>query len=776
MRHLPALLLAFASAFALSLPAHAATSDSSPAKRPVDWVNPLIDTVKPRWFYFASAARPFGLVALSPDTHTEGDWNAGYRYRDTRIQCFSHLHEWQLAGLPVMPVLAATDLADPSSEFSRDNEIVRPGYHRLDLTTHRVTAELTSTARVGFHRYTFPSGESSRLFIDLSRTLMECKMSDWETHPNADRTELTGSFTLSRTHRRPKPVRVHFHAAFDRPFTLIGDPTNGKVLLDFAPPPPPPTAPGSLLPSPGSPAPLLAKFALSFTDTDGARRNLAAELPHWDFDRVVAESRAEWDSWLSRIEVEDGTPAQNTKLYTDLWHSLLGRRRLDDVDGRYPDHTGSTFTIRQTTDGRPHHNFDALWGAHWSLNLLWPLAWPEKMDDFASTMLRMYRDGGLIPRGPSGGNYTFVMIGDPAASFFAAAHFKGIRNWDTAFAYEGLRKNAFPGGIRSHAGYEHRRTDASGGGIAHYVERGYIPEDIPGGQGGHRQGAAMTLEYAYQDHALALLADTLGKPDDAALFKQRAQNYRNVWDPAAGWMRPRRLDGSWYEPFAPVTEGFAAKGFVESASAVYSFYVPHDLPGLASLFGGPAAAADRLEDNFRRAEPLRFITDHGNHAVAWVDYENQPSTQMAHLFSHFGRPWRSQYWVRKVHDAAFSDTTPFGGYNGDEDQGQMGALSALMALGLFDVEGGVSLNPHYEITAPKFSRITFHLDPRYYPGKTFTITAGPQTPENIYIQSARLNGEPLHSFRFPHRAFAAGGTLELTLGPTPNESWGLATP
>jgi len=760
MRNLPVLLLALASAFAVSLPARATAPDSAPAtKRPVDWVNPLIDTVKPRWFYFASAARPFSLVALSPDTQTEGDWNAGYRYRDTRIQCFSHLHEWQLAGLPVMPVLERTDLADVSSEFSRATEIVHPGYHKLDLTTPGITAELTSTARVGFHRYTFPAGQTERLFLDLSRTLMECKMSAWETHPNADRTELAGAFTLSATQRRPKPVRVHFHAAFPRPFKQIGDGTDGKVLLDFGP-----SANGK---------PLLAKFALSFTDAEGARRNLAAELPQWDFDRVVADSRAEWDTWLSRIEVEGGTPAQTTKLYTDLWHSLLGRRRLDDVDGRYPDNTGPAFAIRQTTDGRPHHNFDALWGAHWSLNVLWPLAWPEKMDDFASTMLRMYRDGGLIPRGPAGGNDTFVMIGDPAASFFAASYFKGIRNWDTAFAYEGLRKNAFPGGIRSHAGYDHR-PDATGGGIAYYVERGYVPEDIPGARGLHRQGAAMTLEYAYQDHALALLANALGKPDDAALFHQRAQNYRKLWDPAVGWMRPRRLDGSWYSSFGPVAEGFAAKGFVESSAAVYSFYVPHDLPGLASLFGGPAAAADRLEESFRRAEPFRFITDHGKHAVAWVDYENQPSTELAHLFSHFGRPWRSQYWVRKVHDAAFSDTTPFGGYNGDEDQGQMGALSALMALGLFDVEGGVSPNPHYDLTAPKFTRITFHLDPRYYPGKTFTITAGPQAPENIYIQSATLNGEPLRSFRFPHRAFAAGGTLELTLGPTANEAWGLA--
>jgi predicted alpha-1,2-mannosidase len=726
----------------------------------VDWVNPQIDTVKPRWFYFASAARPFGLIALSPDTRTDADWNAGYRYRDTVIQCFSHLHEWQLGGVAVMPVAATTDLANYGSVFSHDDEIVRPGYHKVVLKTHRVTAELTSTARVGFHRYTFPAGEPARVVVDLSRQLMECKMSNWESRASTDHTELSGSVTLGATQRRPKPVRIHYVATFSRPFRLVADAPgatggDGRTLLDFGP----------------LAEPLLMKVAVAYTDLDGARRNLDAELPHWDFDRVARESSEEWNNWLGRIAVEGGSDAQKTKFYTDLWHALLGRRIVSDVDGRYLDNTGDQPAVRQ---GRlPHHNFDALWGAHWSINTLWPLAWPEVVDQFCETMVNMYKNGGLIPRGPSGGNYTFVMIGDPAASFFAAAYAKGIRNWDTETAYAGLRKNAFPGGIRDHAGYEHNRK-ASGGGMAYYVERGHVPEDIPGGGGGHRQGAAMTLEYAYQDWCLAQLADGLGKSDDTALFTKRAQNYRNIWDTQTRLMRPRRLDGSWYDPFGPIAQGFAAKGFVESNSAIYSFYVPHDLAGLATLFGGPERAADRLEENFRKAEPNRFITDHGVHAVAWVDYENQPSTQLAHLFSHFGRPWRTQYWVRKVHAAAFSDITPFGGYNGDEDQGQMGALSALMAIGLFAMDGGGATAPAYDITTPLFERVTIQLDRRYYPGKTFTIVVHNQSPENTYIQSARLNGKEWNSFQLPHSVFAAGGSLELTLGPVPNEKWGLA--
>ena len=195
------------------------------------------------------------------------------------------------------------------------------------------------------------------------------------------------------------------------------------------------------------------------------------------------------------------------------------------------------------------------------------------------------------------------------------------------------------------------------------------------------------------------------------------------------------------------------------------------MPGLAKLFGGEDAMAERLEGNFAKAAPLRFIADHGKHAVAWVDYENQPSTGMAHVFSHIGKPSRSQYWVRQVHTNTFSDITPFGGYNGDEDQGQMGALSALMAIGLFDMDGGASIEPRFDLTAPIFDKVTIRLNPAYHPGGTFTITTQNNRPGNCYIKSASLNGKPWNSYQIPHAMFAKGGTLDLVLDPEP-QSWG----
>ena len=745
---------------------------SADLRAPADCVNPLIDTHKSRWFYFSSACRPFGMVNLSPDTRTGGDWLKGYLYDDTKIRCFSHIHGWQLYGLAVLPITGemrgAQGMDAYASDFSHAEEVVRAGYHKVVLKSYGVTAELTSTTRVGFHRYTFPAGQPAHVLFDTGAELM-APIAFSEVTRISD-TELAGHAVMAATLRRPKPFTVYFVAQFNQPFAKFGGWTNSVLLkgelqsvsgtnagafVSFAAPPK---------------TPVLLKVAISYTSIAGARENLAAELPHWNFDRVVRESRSDWNDQLGRIEVAGGTPAQRVKFYTDLWHALLGRRIVSDVDGRYCDMTGEQPTVRRVRLGAngqplfPHHNFDALWGSQWSLNILWSFAYPEVMDAFCNTMVDMYQNGGLIPRGPAGGNYTFVMIGDPAAPFFAAAYNKGIRSYDVAKAYEGLRKNALPGGIRDRAGYEHG-PDASGGGMKYYVERGYVPEDIEG-QGMHRDGAAMTLEYAYEDWCLGQMAKALGKPADADWLLGRSQNYTNLWDASAGFMRPRQKDGSWLPDFQPVGEK-AAKGFCEANSAIYTHFVPHDVPGLIQMFGGREKYITALNRQFELAAPQKFVAEHDKHEFLWVDYDNQPSTAMAHLFNLAGAPELSQKWIHAVKEQAFGDITPNGGYNGDEDQGQMGALSVLMAIGLFDVEGGAAIKPTYQITSPLFDRVTIRLNKKYFPGKTFTITTQGNGPDNIYIESAKLNGRPLNQCWFEHAELAAGGKLELKLSPKP---------
>jgi len=769
-------LLCLASSCILSL---LASQASAQEKLPVDYVNPLIDTHASRWDFFACACRPSGMVNLSPDTSLGSFWNCGYVYGDKKIRCFSHIHGWQLYGVAVMPVTGEVrgqhGMEAYASDFSHENEVVRPGYYKVKLDTYDITAELTSSARVGFHRYQFPADKPAHVIIDTGATLMG-DITSSQVHRVSD-TELAGQAVMAPLMRRAKSFTVYFVIQFNQPFAKFGGWTNGTLLPEGAA-----TVEGAkagAFVSFASPPkdPVLMKVAISYVSLEGARSNLQAELPHWDFDRVVRESREDWNQWLSRIEVAGGTPAQRIKFYTDLWHTLLGRTIVSDVDGSYCDMTGAQPAVRRVhLDGNgkplfPHYNFDSLWGSQWSLAILWSFVYPEVMDGTCNTLVDMYRDGGLVPRGPSGGNYTYVMIGDEAAPFIAAAYNKGIRNFDVNKAYEGLRKNALPGGIRDHAGYE-QGTNACGGGMKYYVERGYVPQGIEG-SGMHKDGASMTLEYAYEDWCLSQFAQALGKEADAQWLLKRSFNYTNLWDASVKFMRPRLQNGAWLPGFEPVGSE-ATNGFCEANSAIYTHFVPQDVPGLVRLFGGPEKYVAALNRQFELAAPHQFAADPNQHGLQWVDYDNEPSLAMAFMFNLAGAPWLSQKWVRAVEQQVYGDITPYGGYIGDDDEGQMGAVSALMAMGLFDVQGGAEIKPAYQITAPVFDRITIHLAAKYFAGGTFVIKTLNNSEQNIYIQSAKLNGRPLDQCRLEHAALVEGGELEIKLGAQPAKNWGIA--
>lgn len=747
-------------------------------RTPVEWVDPLIDTHASRWFYFNSASRPFGMVNLSPDTQTKGSWKSGYLYDDTFIRCFSHIHAWQLSGVPVMPITG--EMTGPQgmdvyqSKYSHADEVVRAGYHKVFLQKYGITAELTSTVRCGFHRYTYPMSKDAYILFDVGAYLGHsptvraeiCKVND---------TEVAGMSLMKSTQRRRKNTPVYFVAQFSQPMTSFGGWEEGMLTRSSE------TIRGK---NAGAfvrfetvkSEPVLMKVGISYTSVEGARKNLQAELPLWDFDQVVRESFNDWNQHLSRIEVEGGTDAQKTKFYTDLWHSLLGRRIVSDVDGAYSDMTGDERVIRQIPagqDGQPAfamHNFDAWWGSHWSLNILWPLLCPEQYSDFCNTSVQMYKNGGLIPRGPSGGNYTFVMIGDTAAPFITSAYAKGIRDFDCAMALEGLVKNTGPEGGRYYGGYAESPTPAV---CEEYQQKGYISNGNPL-EGFHGEAVtSLTLYNAYHDWCIAQMAKGMHRDELYQQFISGAQNYRHViWpEKQSAWVREK--DGSWMKNFQPREKIFEQKGFCETSASVTTFYVPHDPRGLAELLGGTEAAAKKLNEQFKAAVPDKFHLKGRIHGNAWIDYANQDGTGAAHFFNRIGYPWLSQKWVRAVLDAAFSGTDPYSGYNGDEDQGQMGAVSALMAMGLFQFDGGSGVNPQYEITAPVFDQVTIRLSPEYYGGNVFTIIANNQSEKNIYIQSATWKGEALNTCRLPHKELVKGGCLELNLGPVPNVEWGV---
>jgi predicted alpha-1,2-mannosidase len=395
------------------------------------------------------------------------------------------------------------------------------------------------------------------------------------------------------------------------------------------------------------------------------------------------------------------------------------------------------------------------------------LVYPDIMEDFTHSLMQYYKDGGLVPRGPSGGNYTYVMTGASSTPFIVSAIQKGIIKQDLESIYGALKKNHMPGGIMEKAGYEHKT--ALGGGFKYYLNDGYVPYPIPEGKfGGHQDGASLTMEYAYQDWTLAQLAKKLGHKEDYELFLQRSYNYKNVFDKSLGWMRPKDVAGTWQEDFDPYVH---QHGFIESNGAQSTWFVPHDINGLADLMGGRPKAVEKLNAQFEAAEKLGFTAGsshsqelHPEYRRIPINYGNQPSIQTAFVFNLLDRPDLTQYWSRKIVDKVFGGLSPSTGYNGDEDQGLMGSLAVLMKIGLFQMNGGTENDPVYELGSPVFDKIEISLHPDYYTGKKFTIKANRKGMDQWAVKEARLNNKAINDYTLRHSQLVKGGELELDMG------------
>ncbi|WP_297089345.1 GH92 family glycosyl hydrolase [uncultured Draconibacterium sp.] len=730
-------------------------------KNLVDLVYPHLDSENSRWFFFSSACRPFGMVNLSPDTQIGGAWGSGYRYLTDTVKGFSHIHAWQLSGLSVMPVAltennSETIFTDFYSHFSHETEKVQPGYHYLELDRYKITAEITSTKRVGFHKYKFNGEGKAALLLNLNTVLGPCTNENGQLSKTGDNT-VVGEVTAGATIRRPKPTKVFFQIESDTKISSVeNDEATGNFLVVFD----------------EQADEVLLKAGISYTSIGNAGKNISAELPGWDFDQIVSDSQDEWNALLNRIQIEGGTEQQQRRFYTDLWHGLQGRRTISDASGAYPDYTGEEFRVGQLPldeNGNPkfnHYNSDAFWGAQWTINTLWGLVYPEIMDEFVQSMMVYYADGGLVPRGPSGGNYTYVMTGSSATPFIVSAIQKGIVTENLEEIYLALKKNHMPGGIMEKAGYEHKTN--LGGGLKYYIEKGYVPHPIPEGKFGfHQDGASLTMEYAYQDWTLAQLAKKLGYTEDYKYFMARSKNYKNVYDSESTWMRPKDVNGNWRENFDPYEY---ENGFNESNGAQSTWFVPHDITGLAQLMGGKEKAVEKLNSQFETAEKLGFTSggahdqeQHPEYRRIPVNYGNQPSIQTGHVFNLLDRHDLSQYWIRKVVDKAFSGLSPAAGFNGDEDQGLMGSLSVLLKIGLFQMNGGTDENPEYQLGSPIFDKITIQLNPDYYTGKTFTITAKNNAAANVFVDKVLLNNKAVENFNISHREITGGGSLVLEM-------------
>lgn len=597
-------------------------------------------------------------------------------------------------------------------------------------------------------------------WVDVGSVLGNCSM-DKATLLRVSNTRVVGEFfTTERFWGGPDSIKISFVLDCNRPIKSIDGWNEKGVLPDVEAIAG--NAAGMVLNFGQLNAEeLLFKMAFSYTSVDNAIANMDAELNHWDFDKVCKETRSVWNEALGRIAVEGGTDAQRIKFYTDLWHVLLGRHKINDVNGYYPDYAGNKYVNKRTSepmkvrrlpltaDGKPKFNmygFDGLWLTHWNLNVLWGLAWPEVMDDLSACLVQYADNGKLLPRGACSGGYSFIMSGCPATSLLVSTYMKGImKKADPLHTFDVIKRNHMPGGMMS---YE------SADDLKFYISHGYCPDN-----------ASKTLEWAFQDWGASRMAARLGKHSDARMFEKRSRAWTPLFNAELGLVFPKKRNGEWLHQ-----DALSGNGWVEANSWQATWSLSHELPKLVKMMGGADKFCEKLNFAFEQARDLDFVYAYSG---GYVSYANQPGCSNAHIFAYGGKPWLTQYWVRQVKERAYGGITPDKGYGGhDEDEGQMGGVSALMALGLFSVTGTESDTPYYDITSPIFDKITIKLNGDYYEGSTFTITTHNNSAENCYIQRAQLNGMEWNYAQFNHADFTKGGKLELWLGNEPNKSWG----
>lgn len=725
-------------------------------------VDPYIETNRGRYFFFITGGRPFGMVGAAPHTRNKNQNGGGYNYNESHILGFGQVHCWMLSGIEIMPAAATVDPTRGESawksRFSHQEEIVQPGYQRIFLQDPKTWVELTATDRVSFYKFTFAEDMKTQLLTNLGGFLGNSTMANADVKKVSD-TEFEGSFSsIKRYWGGPKDVKMFFVIQFDKTSDALDGWKGKKRIQDISQVSGDSVGVAAMF-SVNAGDIVQMKVGVSYTSVENARLNLQAECATWDFDSVRNESKQIWNNWLGKIKVEGGSSNQRIKFYTDLWHVLLGRHKINDVSGDYPDRTtgkregnftDAVFKIKtlpKDDHGKLKYNMynsDAFWLTQWNLNVLWGLAWPSVQDEMSASMIQYADNGYLLPRGPSGGGYSYIMTSSPTSLLVISTYMKNLlTKVDAQHAYEVIKRNHLPGGMLG------SKSD-----IDFYTKNGWWPDN-----------AGITIEAAFQDWSIAQMANRLGKKKDFSFFLKRSQGWKKCFHPGWKLLFPRDKTGKFLHD-----DPLNGRGWVEANAWQGTWGVSHGIDQLAELMGGNDSLCAKLNYAFKKAKESDFVFAYND---GYVSYANQPGCSNAHVFNYAGKPWLTQYWVRKVKAQAYGGTTPDLGYGGhDEDQGQMGGVSALMAIGLFSLQGNVSTVPTYDITSPIFDKVTIELDPEYYDGKQFKIITHHNSAENKFIQKATLNEKTLDCFWFTHEVYARGGTLELWLGPEPNKAWG----
>ncbi len=748
------------------------------------YVDPNIGTAHSRWFFYTPAAVPFGMAKLAPSTNAhygnEQGWEAvGYDDRDSSIEGFANFHEFQVGGIVFAPSVGELqtvpgDLKNPDggyrSRFDRKNEYATAGYYSVWLDDYDVQAELTSTKRVGFHRYTFPETKSANILFDIGNQQGESgKVKDAEAVITADG-RIEGYVITEpeyvKKYQKGADVKMYFSAVLDKKPTAYGtfkgtdifrnekkiNGVGAGVFLTF---------------STKEKEAVAIKVGLSYTSVENARLNLETEANKLTFDKAKKASLKTWEDYLGRVTVEGKNEADKVKFYTGLFHALLGRGLSSDVNGAYPKNNGEVGQIELNSKGKPvhnHYNTDAIWGGFWNLTQLWAIAYPEYYSDWIQSQLLVYKDAGWLGDGIACSKYVSGVGTNFTSLAIAAAYNCGIRDFDVELGYEAVLKNEIE--------WKGRIEGAGKMDVRQFVERGYSPYDeryawktVDEGSG---FSASHTLEYSFSSFAVAQYAKHLGKTDDYKLLSRLSNGWKLLFDEDTKLIRPRDLDGNFIKDFDPLAPWI---GFQEGNAIQYTFYVPHQPEELVKKLG-QETFNNRLDSIFIASQKNVFGGGKEVDAFAGVkalyNHGNQPNLHISWMFNFSGRPDLTQKWVRAICDEFYGTEGIHGyGYGQDEDQGQLGAWYVMAGIGLFDVKGLTAIDPEMQIGSPLFDKITIQLNQDYYKGKQFVIETENNSKDNVYVQKIELDGKVQDSPFVKFQDIVNGGKLKLNMSGTP---------
>ena len=727
------------------------------------YVNPMIGTSK-MGHTFPGATAPFGMVQLSPQTNfqpmfkADGDYNpetyeycAGYQYKDTTIIGFSHTNfsgtgHSDLGDFLVMPTVGDLVL-DPLktkdgqkgffSTFSHDNEEAHPGYYKVDLNSYGIKAELTASDRVGFHQYTFPKSDDAHIILDLVYNVYHYDNKNVWTFIRVENDSMITGYRETKGWARTR--KVFFAMQFSKSFQSYGHKKyddvqyNGfyrrfnesenfpemagkdiRAFFNFD------TEEGEQI---------KIKFALSSVSTDGALKNLNSEIPHWDFEKTKAQTKAKWNQELSKIEVKSMTPEDKITFYTALYHTNLSPIIYEDVDGQY---RGLDQNIH-TSDGFTNYTIFSLWDTYRALHPLFNITQPKRNNDMIKSMLAHHDQSvhNMLPIWSHYANENWCMIGYHAVSVIADAMAKNVGDFDKNHALEASINT-------SNVEYFD--------GIGDYKKYGYIPEDKNG------SSVSKTLEYAYDDWCIAQMAKQLDKSSEEKEYLKRSTSYENVFDASIGFMRPKLSDGMFKKEFDPLdTHG---QGFIEGNAWNYGLYVPQDIDNLIKLMGGKDKFSTHLDSLFtmeladKYIEKNEDITRDG--MIGNYVHGNEPSHHVAYMYNWTNDPYKTQARVRMIMSKMYGPTVE--GLCGNDDAGQMSAWYIFSSLGFYPVTPG---SADYALGSPLVEEAKIHLDN----GKTLTITAKNQSKNNVYVKQIILNGTVLKGTSISHQDIMNGGDI-----------------